>query len=100
VPVVFMAFDLMYAGGELLLELPLRERRNRLEAVVEELVERVVSSVIVDERARDSQTVLFAGPESEGVERLMISPSRLVESAEDIDRAYADARRGRMRGSC
>jgi DNA ligase-1 len=92
VPVVFMAFDLMYAGGELLLELPLRERRNRLEAVVEELVERVVSPVIVDERARDSQTVLFAGVESKGVERLMISPSRLVESAEDIDRAYADAR--------
>jgi DNA ligase-1 len=92
VPVVFMAFDLMYAGGELLLELPLRERRNRLEAVVEELVERVVSPVMVDERARDSQTVLFAGVESQGVERLMISPSRLVESAEDIDRAYADAR--------
>jgi DNA ligase-1 len=92
VPVVFMAFDLMYAGGELLLELPLRERRNRLEAVVEELVERVVSPVIVDERARDSQSVLFAGTESKGVERLMISPSRLVESAEDIDRAYADAR--------
>jgi DNA ligase-1 len=92
VPVVFMAFDLMYASGELLLEWPLRERRNRLEAVVEELVERVVSPVIVDERARDSQSVLFAGAESKGVERLMISPSRLVESAEDIDRAYADAR--------
>jgi len=93
VPVVFMAFDLMYAGGELLLELPLRERRNRLEAVVEELSGRVVSPVVVDERARDSQAVLFAGAESVGVERLMISPSRLVESAEDIDRAYADARR-------
>jgi DNA ligase-1 len=92
VPVIFMAFDLMCAGGELLLELPLRERRNRLEAVVEALVERVKSPVIVDERARDRQTVLFAGEESEGVERLMISPSRLVESAEDIDRAYADAR--------
>jgi DNA ligase-1 len=92
VPVVFMAFDLMYAGGELLLELPLRERRNRLEAVVEEWVEQVVSPVIVDERARDSQSVLFAGAESQGVVRLMISPSRLVESAEDIDRAYADAR--------
>ena len=87
-----MAFDLMYAGGELLLELPLRERRNRLEAVVEALVERVVSPVVVDERARESQSVLFAGEESAGVERLMISPSRLVESAEDIDRAYADAR--------
>jgi DNA ligase 1 len=92
VPVVFMAFDLMYAGGELLLELPLRERRNRLEAVVERLVERVVSPVVVDERARGSQALLFAGEESKGVKRLMISPSRLVESAEDIDRAYADAR--------
>ena len=92
VPVIFMAFDLMCAGGELLLELPLRERRNRLEAVVEKLVERAVSPLIVDERARDWQGVLFAGPEGADVERLMISPSRLVESAEDIDRAYADAR--------
>jgi DNA ligase 1 len=92
VPVVFMAFDLMYADGELLLELPLRERRNRLEAVVERLVERVVSPVMVDERARNLQAVLFAAEESAGVERLMISPSRLVESAEDIDRAYAEAR--------
>ncbi len=92
VPVIFMAFDLMYAGGDLLLELPLRERRNRLEAVVEGLVERTVSPVIVDERARDPQTVLFAAEESKAVERLMISPSRLVESADDIDRAYADAR--------
>ena len=92
VPVVFMAFDLMYAGGELLLELPLRERRNRLEEAVERLVERVVAPVAVDERTRDSQAVLFAGEESAGVARLMISPSRLVEGAEDIDRAYAEAR--------
>ena len=34
----------------------------------------------------------FAEEDGEGVERLLISPSRLVESAEDIDRAYADAR--------
>jgi DNA ligase 1 len=92
VPVIFMAFDLMFAHGELLLELPLRERRNRLEAIVESLVERVVSPITVDERARDSQTVMFAEESSSGVERLMISPSRLVESAEDIDRAYAEAR--------
>ena len=92
VPVIFMAFDLMYAGGELLLELPLRERRNRLEAVVENLVERTVSPITVDERARDAQTVLFAAAESERLGRLMISPTRLVESAEDIERAYAEAR--------
>jgi DNA ligase-1 len=60
--------------------------------VVERLVRQVASPVVVDERARGPQAVLFAGAESAAVERLLISPSRLVESAEDIDRAYADAR--------
>ena len=91
VPVIFMAFDLMYAG-ELLLELPLRERRNRLEAVVEKLVEQVRSPLAIDERSKAPQGLMFAEPEGPGVERLLLSPSRLVESAEDIDRAYADAR--------
>ena len=92
VPVIFMAFDLMYANGELLLELPLRERRNRLEAAAERLVETVRSPLAVDERKKAAQGVMFAEPDGEGVERLLLSPSRLVESAEDIDRAYADAR--------
>lgn len=92
VPVVFMAFDLICADGELLLDLPLSERRNRLEAVVETLVTRVVSPLTIDERARGAQHVLFAQPESQGLERLLLSPSRLVESADEIDRAYADAR--------
>jgi DNA ligase-1 len=92
VPVVFMAFDLMYANGELLLELPLRERRNRLEAVVEKMVEVTRSPISIDERKKGAQGVMFAQEEGESVERLMLSPSRLVESAEDIDRAYADAR--------
>ena len=91
VPVVFMAFDLMYAG-ELLLNLPLRERRNRLEAVVEKLVETVCSPLAMDERSKAPQALMFAEPEGPGVERLLLSPSRLVESAEDIDRAYAEAR--------
>lgn len=92
IPVVFMAFDLMYADNELLLEKPLRERRNRLEFVTEKLVETVRSPLMVDERKRGSQTVMFTQPDAAGMERLMISPSRLVESAEDIERAYADAR--------
>jgi DNA ligase-1 len=91
VPVIFMAFDLMYAG-ELLLELPLRERRNRLEAVVEKLVAEVRSPLAIDERSKSPQGLIFTEPEGEGVERLLLSPSRLVESAEDIDRAYAEAR--------
>lgn len=97
IPVVFMAFDLMFAGGELLLGLPLRERRNRLEAEVERLLEVTRSPLILQERK--PQASLFGEPDpssedgpNEAQARLMISPSRLVESAEEIDRAYADAR--------
>jgi DNA ligase-1 len=92
VPVVFMAFDLMFAGGELLLGLPLRERRNRLEAEVERLVEVTQSPLVLRERAAQPglfEVELAAEPK---VPRLMMAPSRLVESAEEIDRAYGEAR--------
>ena len=119
VPVVFMAFDVMYADGALTLDLPLRDRRNRLEAIVERLVETTRSPLALPEvpkapkgrrlKAMEEQAGLFAVESSPGAGamqgsvqehgsvaeqpmRLMISPARLVESAEDIDRAYADAR--------
>jgi DNA ligase-1 len=94
VPVVFMAFDLMCEGGELILDLPLRERRNRLEAVVERIGMHAVSPLEVDERANAAQSSLFGSdaPAEPSVPRLLLSPSRLVESADDIDRAYAAAR--------
>ena len=94
VPVVFMVFDLMCEGGELILERPLRERRNRLEAVIERISPRTVSPLRVDELAGAAQSSLFASeaPTEPAVPRVLLSPSRLVESAEDIDRAYAAAR--------
>jgi DNA ligase-1 len=76
----------------LTLNLPLSERRNLLEAVAERLVETVRSPLVVDERKNSAQTVMFQQPDGEDVKRLLISPARLVESAEDIERAYADAR--------
>ncbi len=115
IPVVFMAFDLMFAEGTLQLDQPLRDRRNKLEALVEELQAVVCSPIEGTERHRvkaqtlsafqTGQGALFLTGEdtpetlaggqpggSAGVDRLMLSPSRLVESAEDIDRAYAEAR--------
>jgi DNA ligase-1 len=94
VPVVFMAFDLLFQGGELLLPLPLRERRARLEAVVERLRPSSSSGLDSPPVAR-AQGGLFEPAEArvgEPVQRLLLSPSKLVESAEEIDRAYADAR--------
>jgi DNA ligase-1 len=97
IPVIFMAFDLLYAEEKLLLDLPLRERRNRLESLAERLVEVARSPLTIDERTRLPQGLIFAqpdgdAPEGNAIERLMLSPSRLVESVDDIERAYADAR--------
>ncbi len=95
IPVVFMAFDLLYAQGELLLDRPLRERRNRLESIVEQLGTLATLPIPAEERRQAPQANLFAETQAENVPamaRLMLSPSRLVESAEEIDRAYAAAR--------
>ncbi len=109
VPVIFMAFDLMFADGELQLPRPLRDRRNRLEAAVEALVDKARSPLVLSEAAKRKTaaqaTLLFDEPVHDEatmsgaddrliapLRRLMISPARLVESAEEIDRAYVDAR--------
>lgn len=128
IPVVFMAFDLMFAGGELTLALPLRERRKHLERVAAAIEPVAVAPFELPElpkpakpargkrsKAAAGQAEIFAGdalaaattghtssPEPEpqpaspdaqpGVTRLMISPAQLVETAEQIDQAYADAR--------
>jgi DNA ligase-1 len=96
VPVVFMVFDLLFADGELTLELPLHERRKRLEAIVERLVEHAVAPLELAASA-PAQSHLFAEATASleaatALPRLILSPARLVESAADIDRAYGAAR--------
>ncbi len=95
IPVVFMAFDLLFADDELLLPLPLRERRARLESLVQRLTPTTQSPLLPPPEA-PAQGGLFdlAAPTlvAPPVPRLLLSPARLVESAEAIDMAYADAR--------
>jgi len=95
IPVVFMAFDLLFEAGELLLPKPLRERRERLERVVERLGGVTESAVELDERASKVQAGLFDHHHQfveERVQRLRISPVRRGTSAEEVELAYADAR--------
>ncbi|HEY4358689.1 MAG TPA: ATP-dependent DNA ligase [Acidobacteriaceae bacterium] len=100
IPVLFMTFDLLFEGGELLLPKPLSERRIRLEAVVERLRPLTVAPVelLPGDGPHAPQTGLFAafakadGSTSPPVQRLRISPVSHAESAEAIDRAYRDAR--------
>ena len=91
IPVVFMAFDVLFAGGELILPLPLRDRRVRLESLVAALGEAARSPLEQDFAIVPGG--LFSGAEETGGEaRLMLSPAQQVASAEAIDQAYRDAR--------
>ncbi len=93
IPVIFMAFDILAASGNLLLAQPLRERRARLEALAQTLAAHLVSPLEPAPHNNHAQAALFdAAPPSDAVPRLMFSPARLVQTADEIDRAYADAR--------
>jgi DNA ligase-1 len=99
-PVVFMAFDLLYRGDRLLLEEPLSARRALLEEVCAVLSpETAVSSTPAPEPLATSQGALFfeTGVSTPTVdeaafERLVLAPVALLESAEQLEQAYADAR--------
>jgi DNA ligase-1 len=91
IPVVFMAFDLICEDGELLLPLPLAERRARLEGIVERF-SGITASPLETPKAQGG---LFHAEHSASpteVPRLRLSPAKLVESVEGIDQAYRDAR--------
>ncbi|MGI4797014.1 MAG: hypothetical protein ACRYG8_23780 [Janthinobacterium lividum] len=97
VPVVFMAFDLMFADGELQLAHPLHTRRQRLEQIVQTLAGKVRSPLTLTEaaskqKAAQGSMFMHKGEEPPRLPRLLISPAKLVQSADEIDRAYVDAR--------
>lgn len=106
IPAVFMAFDLMCEAGELVLPLPLTERRARLERIAERLSPLTLSSLERTVEAESGQqllTAFFAEPEAAStvgspafvagsIPRLRLSRAEFVESAEAIDRGYTDAR--------
>lgn len=93
VPVVFMAFDLMCEGGELLLPLPLRERRARLEAVVERMRGVTVAPLVKEKAQGGLFDGVADGPETgvrgeKGVEGRagaggLAGPSTALRSAQD-----------------
>ncbi|HEY0785882.1 MAG TPA: ATP-dependent DNA ligase [Acidobacteriaceae bacterium] len=86
-PVIFMAFDLLFESGELLLELPLRERRERLEKLVA-----AHGALTSDPHAGPDQGMLFASGTG-GFARLILAPAVPLTDVEQLEAAYAEARR-------
>lgn len=93
VPVVFMCFDLLFADGALLLELSLRERRERLEALAEKL-QRVTCSPLELPPPIPSGGLFVeqAAEAAKGEQRLRISPVVEAHSADELDRVFVAAR--------
>lgn len=87
-PVVFVAFDLLYRGSQLLLERPLRERRRDLETFVQRHGEGT------KHLAQRGQAHLFAesAPISGDFPRLVLAPAARLRSEQQLDRAYTEAR--------
>jgi DNA ligase 1 len=97
-PVVFMAFDLLYAAGELMLERPLAERRRALE----DLIRRrqpgtaVGSASLPDSLAPQSHLPFETEamtPEPDLFARLELAPAVELRSESQLEQAYLDARR-------
>jgi len=85
-PVLYVAFDVLYHGSELLLELPLAERRAHLEAII---ARHAPATAIASPR---KQALLFSEPGPPAFPRLQLAPAVHLESAAQLDRAYTEAR--------
>jgi DNA ligase-1 len=92
VPVVFMAFDVLYTGGEMMMEKPLQERRQALEELVER--ERARTTVGSRSTAAGQQTELLfeAMAATDSFARLVLAPAVQLESVAQLEQAYVDAR--------
>ncbi len=92
-PVIFMCFDLLFADGALLLDLPLRERRARLESLVQRL-QRVTCSPLElpPPLPKGGLFVDESQGKTHGEQRLRLSPVVEAHSAGELDRAYVAAR--------
>jgi DNA ligase-1 len=90
IPVVFMAFDVLYTGGVMSMEKPLQERRRMLqELVAREQPRTQVSSHLA---ASEPQGELLFDAVPPGWARLVLAPAIQLESVAQLEQAYVDAR--------
>src|SRR6476660_8792817 len=94
VPVIYMAFDVLYAGGELLIERPLEERRK----VLEQSFASVPKDGFITEHSMATENpqgrLVFEpaiGTKS-GAPRVILAPAVTAESPEKLEEVFAAAR--------
>ena len=91
-PVVFMAFDVLFAHGETLMDLTLEERRHRLEKLVLQQQPRTRVGSRLLSTSHQGELSFEAAVEGDSIPRLLISPAIQLESVDQLEQAYVDAR--------
>jgi DNA ligase 1 len=90
VPVAFLAFDVLYRGGELVIDRPLRERARLLDELL--AVERVVHRRSAEARRKAGQSSFVFGDELEAVAISVIrAPVFRAISADELEELFAAA---------
>jgi DNA ligase 1 len=92
IPVAYLAFDVLSAGGELLIDRPLRQRARILDQLLKEKAPRRLHREAgrtpeIGEQAR----LEFAGQEEILVAQLMRAPEFQASTPQDLDRLFAAA---------
>jgi DNA ligase-1 len=90
IPVVLMAFDVLYTGGVMTMEAPLQERRRILEALVAREQPRTSVSSHLTTSEPQGELLFDAAPP--GWARLVLAPAIQLESVAQLEQAYVDAR--------
>ena len=93
IPVIYMVFDVLYSGSELVIDRPLEERRKILEQVFGSVREDgfVVNASIAAPR---QNKLLFGDPPpaGPGLSRVMLSRSGAAASPAEVEEAFVAAR--------
>jgi DNA ligase-1 len=92
IPVVFMAFDVLFANGEMTMERPLEQRRRVLEELVAREQERTRMGSRSTTSGPQAKLVFEAAAEDEAFARLVLAPAVQLESVAQLEQAYVDAR--------
>jgi DNA ligase-1 len=92
VPVVFMAFDVLYAAGEMTMERPLKQRRAVLEGLVEREQARTKVGNRLNGTSQQTELLFDTADGDDGFARLVLAPATQLESVAQLEQAYVDAR--------
>jgi DNA ligase-1 len=94
VPVVYMAFDILYGGGELLIEKPLAQRRKILEQAVATVAKDgfIVEYAMATENPQGKLVFEPAIGTKNGAARVILAPALTASSAAQLEEIFTAAR--------